>query len=307
MPNLVQKAIPYSAFLERLLQSRRIDQDKLNYLSEKPLPDNFFNAFAPWNEIIEQLNEEELKKQLRRLRTITFSQLLVRDLALVGSLNEVMQTMTKLADFSLLKAQELAEKQYSIRYGNPIGSVSQNIQHLTIIAMGKMGGYELNASSDIDIIFNFPEDGMTDGKKSISNQEFFSKVAKKIIAIIDDITEDGRVFRVDTRLRPNGDSGPIVMSEDGLENYLLREGREWERYAWIKARVVSPFPNNIRSLVTPFIYRKYLDFNSFQAMRKLHQQIRPEISRNDLNDNIKLGHGGIREIEFIAQIFQMIR
>ncbi|QRN41132.1 MAG: bifunctional [glutamate--ammonia ligase]-adenylyl-L-tyrosine phosphorylase/[glutamate--ammonia-ligase] adenylyltransferase [Neisseriaceae bacterium] len=307
MRNLVQEAIPYSAFLERLLQSGRVDETKLNQLALSPLPDNFLTNFAPWDQIIEQLNESELKKQLRRLRTITFSQLLIRDLSMQGNLNEVMQTMTKLADFSLLKAQALTEQQYSLRYGYPIGSNHQNIQHLTIIAMGKMGGYELNASSDIDIIFSFPEDGITNGKKSISNQDFFSKVAKKIITIIDDITEDGRVFRVDTRLRPNGDSGPIVMSENGLEHYLLREGREWERYAWTKARVVSPFPNNIHTIATPFIYRKYLDFNSFQAMRKLHQQIRQEISRSDLNDNIKLGYGGIREIEFIAQIFQMIR
>ncbi|MEQ1914327.1 MAG: bifunctional [glutamate--ammonia ligase]-adenylyl-L-tyrosine phosphorylase/[glutamate--ammonia-ligase] adenylyltransferase, partial [Sideroxydans sp.] len=182
---------------------------------------------------------------------------------------------------------------------------------MLVIGMGKLGGGELNVSSDIDLIFVFPEDGETNGARSLSNQEFFSRVGRKLIALINDLTADGFVFRVDMRLRPYGDSGPLAMSFAALEEYLVAQGREWERYAWIKARVVSPaasaHTSELENLARPFVFRKYLDFGAFDSMRKLHAQIKAEVARKERHNNIKLGRGGIREIEFIAQVFQLIR
>lgn len=149
----------------------------------------------------------------------------------------------------------------------------------------------------------FPEAGDTDGKRSKSN-EFFTKVGQKIISLVGDITDEGQVFRVDMRLRPDGDAGALVLSLAASERYLITQGREWERYAWIKGRVISPGNNDIASLVRPFVYRKYLDFDAYEGMRSLHSQIRQEVSKKGMQDNIKLGAGGIREVEFIAQVFQ---
>lgn len=307
MPPIITQILPFSPYLKQLIESRRIDPEVLAGIAARPLGDAFFQSFAPWEHLIARKDEEGIKKQLRQLRTWVMATVLLRDLNNLADVNEVMQTLSALADFALNQAQIFAEHQYSALYGQPIGKESREIQHLTVIAMGKLGGRELNASSDIDLIFTYPENGETNGSRPKPQDEFFAKVARKVICLLDEHTEDGYVFRVDMRLRPYGDSGPIVMSETALENYLITQGREWERYAWIKARVVSPYPNHIQSIINPFVYRKYLDFNSFEAMRDLHQQIRQEISRSEVDDNIKLGYGGIREIEFIAQISQMIR
>ncbi|MGL4995801.1 MAG: bifunctional [glutamate--ammonia ligase]-adenylyl-L-tyrosine phosphorylase/[glutamate--ammonia-ligase] adenylyltransferase, partial [Deefgea sp.] len=189
----------------------------------------------------------------------------------------------------------------------PIGEESGEKQELIVVGMGKLGGRELNVSSDIDLIFIYPEDGSTNGIKSISNHEYFAQIGKKLIRVIGDTTADGFVFRVDMRLRPFGDSGPLVTSFAALENYLLTQGREWERYAWIKGRALSGDAKGLMDLVTPFIYRKYLDYGAYHSMRELHSQIRREVARKDRFDNVKLGPGGIREIEFIGQVFQLIR
>lgn len=304
---LIESAQRYSPYLHNLINSKQISITQLSSLLNKPLSCDFFHHFTNWDEIENALNEHQLKYHLSLLRCLTFAQVMIRDLNHLSSLEEVMLTMSHLADFCLIKAQRLTEKLYTQRYGEPIGTESQNIQHLTIIAMGKLGGQELNVSSDIDLIFTYPEEGRSSGRRQISLQEFFTKTTQKIIQLIDSTTENGRIFRVDNRLRPYGDSGPIVMSEEALENYLLTQGRDWERYAWIKARVVSPYPNRIKKLIIPFVYRKYLDFNSLESMRQLYRQVAREISYAQTQDNIKLGYGGIREIEFIAQIFQLIR
>ncbi len=181
-------------------------------------------------------------------------------------------------------------------------------QEFIIIGMGKLGGRELNVSSDIDLIFVYPDDGSTAGPRIVDNFEFFTKLGKGIIQALNDITGDGQVFRVDMRLRPNGDSGPLVASFDMLENYFITQGREWERYAWIKARVMTGIRGaELSAIARPFIFRKYLDFGAINAMRELHAQIRREVARKDMADNVKLGPGGIREIEFLAQVFQLIR
>lgn len=188
-----------------------------------------------------------------------------------------------------------------------------------MLGMGKLGGGELNVSSDIDLIFVYPEDGetvvTTSEQRQLSNHEFFTRLGKKLIAALSEITEDGFTFRVDMALRPNGASGPLAASFNMVEEYLIVQGREWERYAWVKARALTGNPADIEALdkiVRPFVYRRYLDYGSIDAIRNMHAQIRAEVTRQearhpDRSNNVKLGRGGIREIEFLAQVFQLIR
>jgi glutamate-ammonia-ligase adenylyltransferase len=184
---------------------------------------------------------------------------------------------------------------------------------LVILGMGKLGGHELNFSSDIDIIFLYPEDGATDGAKSISAQEYFGRLSRQLIALLDEATADGFVFRIDTRLRPFGDSGPPVVSFAALESYLLQHGRDWERYAYVKARVVGPSPGSAivadlhDNLIRPFVYRRYIDYGVFESLREMHAMISAEVEKRELQDNVKLGPGGIREAEFIVQSLQLVR
>lgn len=260
-------------------------------------------------------DENTLQIALRQLRQRVMAHLALRDLADGASLAEIVETMTTLADVTTLFALEALHTDLATRYGQPLGSDGQP-QHLAIIGMGKLGGRELNVSSDVDYIFIYPEDGETagreDGSRRIDNYDFFTRLGKKLIASLNDVTADGQVFRVDMRLRPNGDSGPLVCSSDMLENYFIAQGREWERYAWIKARVMNETdpacaPAMTTSIAKPFVFRKYLDFGAINAMRSLHAQIRQEVTRKDRYEHIKLGPGGIREIEFMAQVFQLIR
>lgn len=305
--HILATARPYSLFLSRLLDNHLLDQNKLFPWLERRLKLEDFHGFANWSKLQAGENEAELKHQLRLLRRYVIAHIMARDLARVSDLQEVTTTITHLADFTINIAEQYAHAYYAGLYGEPIGAHSNSFQRLSIVGMGKMGGYELNVSSDIDLIFVFPEAGDTNGKRQKSNQEFFTKVGQKIISLLNDITGDGQVFRVDMRLRPDGDAGALVINETALEQYLIQQGREWERYAWTKARLVTDYPNHIAALVRPFVYRKYLDFNAYDAMRNLHQQIQREVTRKGMADNIKLGAGGIREVEFIAQIFQLIR
>jgi len=256
-------------------------------------------------------NEAELSRAIRRLRKQVMIKLILRDLNGLADLNEVMQAMTSLAEICIQSSLDCLSKLLQQQYGTPLGEINSVRQELMIIGMGKLGGGELNVSSDIDLIFVYPEDGDTDGERTLSNHEFFTKLGRRLIALINETTGDGYVFRVDMRLRPYGDSGPLVMSFAALEEYLVSQGREWERYAWIKARTVAPQQHSqiteLTKLTRPFIFRKYLDFGAIDSMRKLHAQIRQEVQRRDRLNNIKLGPGGIREIEFIAQVFQLIR
>jgi len=256
-------------------------------------------------------SEEALSRSLRDLRKRVMLKLLVRDLGGLADLDEVMQCMTALAETTVQRALEFTTRTLTEQYGQPIGEESGAIQELLVIGMGKLGGGELNVSSDIDLIFVYAEDGETNGARALSNHEFFSRIGRKLINLINELTAHGYVFRVDMRLRPYGDSGALVMSFAALEEYLVSQGREWERYAWIKARVIAPenatTANELMALAQPFVFRKYLDYGAFESMRKLHVQIRQEVERRDRVNNIKLGPGGIREIEFIAQVFQLIR
>jgi [glutamine synthetase] adenylyltransferase / [glutamine synthetase]-adenylyl-L-tyrosine phosphorylase len=253
-----------------------------------------------------ELDDSSLKKTLRSLRQAVMARLISRELAGLSDLTEVMHTISDLAEVTLAAALAWVSLP-DARYGQPIGEESGQVQELIIVGMGKLGGRELNVSSDIDLIFIFPEDGQTTGPRKISNSEYFALIGKRLISLIGEITDEGFVFRVDMRLRPFGDVGPLACSFGALEGYLLTQGREWERYAWIKARALCGDEAGMMQMVTPFVYRKYLDYGAYQSMRELHSQIRREVARKDKIDNIKLGPGGIREIEFIGQVFQLIR
>ncbi len=307
MQTIIANARRHSHYLARHLDNGNLKPEILHPMLDKVLGTADFQAFADWEKIRADENEEELARQLRLLRRYVMAQIIVRDINRISDLAEVTRTITLFADFAVNTALDFAYAYYQDMYGTPIGRYTREAQHLSVVAMGKAGGYELNVSSDIDLIFVYPEAGDTSGKRERGNQEFFTKTGQKLIALLNDITADGQVFRVDMRLRPDGDSGALVLSETALEQYLIQQGREWERYAWCKGRVVTPYPNGIASVVRPFVFRKYLDFNAYEAMRALHRQIRSEVGRKGMADNVKLGAGGIREVEFIAQIFQMIR
>ena len=249
-----------------------------------------------------------LARALRRLRKEVMLTLIARDIGGLAGLGEVVATATSLAEIAIVAATSAAHAELSAQYGEPRGESSGTVQALHVVGMGKLGGGELNVSSDIDLILLYPEEGDTDGARKLSNHEFFTRAARRITALISEMTEDGYVFRVDLRLRPYGESGPVVASFDMLENYLVAQGREWERYAWIKGRALTgERAAELEELVRPFVFRRHLDYSAFNSMRDLHQQVRLEVERRDIADNIKLGPGGIREIEFIVQVFQLTR
>jgi [glutamine synthetase] adenylyltransferase / [glutamine synthetase]-adenylyl-L-tyrosine phosphorylase len=252
--------------------------------------------------------DEALKRSLRALRKRVMLRLIARDLAGLAPLAEVMATATALAEITLARALARLNEQLASQHGQPTGAESGRAQELHVVGMGKLGGAELNVSSDVDLVFVYPEEGETSGPRSISNHEYFTRLGRRLIAALSELTEDGYVFRVDMRLRPYGDGGPLVSSFDALESYFVTQGREWERYAWIKGRPLTGDRGaELMDLVRPFVYRRHLDYNAIAALRDLHRQIRTEVERRDIADNIKLGPGGIREIEFIAQVFQLIR
>ena len=250
----------------------------------------------------------DLKRALRRLRRQTMARLIVRDLAGWANLAEVTAAMSALAGISIQQALDWLTHDLEQSYGAPIGETSNAPQQLMVVGMGKLGGGELNVSSDIDLIFVYPEEGETSGPRKLSNHEYFTRLGRALIGVLSELTEDGFVFRVDMRLRPYGDSGPLVASLAMLENYLVTQGREWERYAWIKGRVLTGERGpELMELTRPFVFRRHLDYSAFASMRDLHAQIRREVARREIAANIKLGPGGIREIEFIAQVVQLIR
>ena len=252
--------------------------------------------------------DDSLKHALRTLRRRVMLRTIARDLCGLAPLAEVMATVTSLAEITVARALARLDEELAAQHGRPAGTDGGREQQLHVVAMGKLGGAELNVSSDIDLVFTYAEDGETRGARPISNHEYFTRLGRRLIAALSEMTADGCVFRVDMRLRPYGDGGPLVSSFDALQAYFITQGREWERYAWIKARVLTGDRGaELMELVRPFVYRRHLDYNAIAALRDLHRQIRTEVQRRDIADNIKLGPGGIREIEFIAQVFQLIR
>ena len=250
----------------------------------------------------------ELGSSLRRLRRRVFLHAMVRDLTGRAALTEVCAAHTRLADVALAAATAFHARELDAVHGAPIGADSGTPQALIVVGMGKLGGGELNVSSDIDLVFVYPEEGETAGPRGIANREYFDRLGRRVIAALHDVTADGCVFRVDMRLRPYGESGPLTVSFASLENYLVTQGRAWERYAWLKARAITgTHHDELAALVDPFVYRKYLDYDAYEGLRDIHRQIRDQGARRDYASNVKLGDGGIREIEFIAQALQIVR
>ncbi|MCL2525074.1 MAG: bifunctional [glutamate--ammonia ligase]-adenylyl-L-tyrosine phosphorylase/[glutamate--ammonia-ligase] adenylyltransferase [Betaproteobacteria bacterium] len=304
-----QRALDHSRYLANLLQTRPELLAELAAVWREPLSEAQLLAALP----VDCTDDAALKTALRRLRQRALAHIALRDLGGLAPLAEVVESMSLLADTTTCSALAHHHRQLAAIHGEPLDAAGR-AQRLMVIAMGKLGGRELNVSSDIDLIFVYPAAGETAGPKVIDNHDFFTRLGKRLIQALDEPTADGQVFRVDMRLRPNGDSGPLVCSLDALENYFFSQGREWERYAWIKARVLNAgdpalaeWLEDLRQIVRPFVFRKYLDFGAINAMRDLHAQIRREVARKDMADHVKLGPGGIREIEFIAQVFQLIR
>ena len=308
-----QAALAHSHYLNNLLQAHPELIPELRASWQQPLSEDMMLAAlrGPF------ADDEAVRSALRRLRHRAMAHIALRDLCRLAPLGEVVECMTLLADITTNFALDHFHRQLAAVHGEPLDHAGRP-QRLLVIGMGKLGGRELNVSSDVDYIFIYPEEGDTAGPKSIENYDFFTRLGKRVIGALGDLTADGQVFRVDMRLRPNGDSGPLVCSLDALENYFITQGREWERYAWIKSRVMNAGPNAdgaalgewmaaLRRISRPFVFRKYLDFGAINAMRDLHAQIRREVARKDMADHVKLGPGGIREIEFIAQVFQLIR
>ena len=270
--------------------------------------------------LIERLqhNGQSLSRALRVTRQLVLERLAVLDVEQGAAMQDITVAMTDLAEATLDLALAQARADQDLRYGTPRNEAGERID-FWIVGMGKLGARELNVSSDIDLIYVYEEGGLTDGALAVSAHEYFSQVARTLYTLIGDVTEDGFVFRVDLALRPNGNSGPPVVSLAMLEEYLQVQGREWERFAWLKSRVVAPLASvrerramGLRSVVTSFVYRRYLDYGVFEGLRQLHRKVRDEAQRRaagrpERANDVKLSRGGIREIEFIVQLLLVVR
>ncbi|MBR9805192.1 bifunctional [glutamate--ammonia ligase]-adenylyl-L-tyrosine phosphorylase/[glutamate--ammonia-ligase] adenylyltransferase, partial [bacterium] len=262
-------------------------------------------------------SSKSLAKVFRKYRTEAMMRIIWRDINRIASTHETMREVSLLASACIDVGVDRLYRDACARYGTPIGARTCAPVEMVVFGMGKLGGAELNLSSDIDLIFSYPDDGETDvssmaapsSAKPMSNHEFFSRVGKSLIHLLDAVTAEGFVFRVDMRLRPYGASGPLVMSFDAMETYYETQGREWERYAMIKAIPIAgdcDAGQQLLSALQPFIYRRYLDFGAIQSLRDMKLLIEQEVVRRSMFDDIKLGAGGIREIEFVVQSFQLI-
>lgn len=305
----------YSRFVQRL---RRRYAQELNLLpAGAPQRQHMEGAYAALRE-----GGQAAGDALRIVRQLVMERLVVLDCDERCELAVVTSAVTQLAEFALDVACTEAFAELDAAHGAPLTPEGERAQ-LWVVGMGKLGARELNVSSDIDLIYIYDQDGDTvgdaQGRGRLSNQEYFARAVKRIYALVGDTTEHGFVFRVDLALRPNGNSGPSVVSLGALEDYLQVQGREWERFAWLKSRVVAPRASiasgsaqGLRGVVLPFVFRKYLDYNVFESLRVLHRQIREQAARRSAGrperaNDVKLSRGGIREIEFIVQLLQVVR
>ena len=255
-------------------------------------------------------SEDDAKAQLRQYRNRQMIRLAWRDFCGYVSLEDSLLDLSALSEALVIGGRDWLYTDMCKQLGTPCDSEG-NPQPLLVLGMGKLGGRELNFSSDIDLIFTFPEHGETQGgRRSLANQQFFIRMGQRLVNLLHQVTVDGFVYRVDMRLRPYGESGPLVVSFSGLEDYYQEQGRDWERYAMVKARALGPwtaFSDELHAMLRPFGYRRYIDFSAIESLRKMKQLITQEVRRRQLTDNIKLGAGGIREVEFVIQSFQLIR
>src|SRR5512143_1366341 len=299
-----------SRYGRRLLAAQPQLAETLTAVLDQPLDRPAMQAFLAEPRCAD---EAALHQRLRQLRQRVWLVATARDLAGSANLAEVVATWSALAEVCVTAALQFHHAVLAARHGEPRDEHGAP-QQMVVVGMGKLGGGELNVSSDIDLIYLYPDEGETAADdpaaaiRSISNHEFFIRLGRKLAAALSEATADGHVFRVDLRLRPWGESGPLAMGFAMLEDYLVAQGRPWERYAWIKARPLTGTRHDeLMQIVRPFVFRKYLDFGAFAAIRDLHVQIRREVARREMAHNVKLGPGGIREIEFTAQVFQLIR
>ncbi|MGM0516552.1 MAG: bifunctional [glutamate--ammonia ligase]-adenylyl-L-tyrosine phosphorylase/[glutamate--ammonia-ligase] adenylyltransferase [Pseudomonadota bacterium] len=302
-----------SPFIQRSLEAEPdILAWVVEHLEEDFLGDGLetrFSALSGDRETRFSLEGPAFDRELRRLRRREMILIAWRDLVGIDDTDATLRSLSALADFCVAESRAYHEHHLQRRFGRPRGPEGEPVG-LVVIGMGKLGGEELNYSSDIDLIFAYAHEGETDGRKTISNAEYFIRLGQRLIRSLDEVTGHGFVFRVDMRLRPNGDEGPLAMSFDGLEIYYATRGREWERYAWIKARVIAgdfTAGRELMEMLRPFVFRRYLDFGAFSQLREMKRMIEREMTGAAMKNNIKLGPGGIREIEFIGQLFQLLR
>ena len=310
------QAIARSIFLRRTLEAH---PECVKALCESlPLTDRTTEGYLKqrWAEFLDTVSSEsELQAALRQFRMETQFRIIWRDLMRWADLTETMAATSDFADLCIQAALDWLYDDCCTEYGTPWGvspaTGEEGPQALIVLGMGKLGGHELNVSSDIDLIFAYPGKGETRGaRRTMDNQQFFTRLGQRLIQALDQITADGFVFRVDMRLRPYGQSGALALSFAALETYYQDQGRDWERYAMVKARIVAGDQREGQVLMAslrPFVYRKYIDFSAFESLRSMKSMISREVRRKGLETNIKLGSGGIREIEFVVQAFQLIR
>ena len=322
----------HSEYVEHLSAPQLIDFQKAIALSDfifnsaMQAPDlviELFSSSRVYNEkcpdyqkllavlLITCVDESQLHRTLRRFRLQEMVNIAFADLIIDIPLESSLERLSLLADSLILGALDWLTTLCQQLWGVPQDKNDLNKAiPLLVYGMGKLGGKELNFSSDIDLIFTYPRQGVTLGaRRSLDNQQFFTRLGQKLISALDQQTADGFVYRVDMRLRPFGESGPLVMSFNAMEDYYQEQGRDWERYAMLKGRLlgISPYHQEIVDTLRPFVYRRYIDFSVIESLRRMKAMIAQEVRRKNLVNNIKLGAGGIREIEFIVQVFQLIR
>ncbi|MEY0764930.1 MULTISPECIES: bifunctional [glutamate--ammonia ligase]-adenylyl-L-tyrosine phosphorylase/[glutamate--ammonia-ligase] adenylyltransferase [Providencia] len=291
---------------------RAHSQFLLEIRSQPPKADEW-KSYASWlsQELSSVSHEEHLMRVLRIFRHYILVRCAWMQVLEISTQEETIYQLSILAETLVVAARDWLYQEYSQSWGTPCNAEGKP-QPLLVLGMGKLGGRELNFSSDIDLIFAYPENGVTQGgRKELDNAQFFTRLGQKLIRVLDQVTEYGFVYRVDMRLRPFGDSGPLVFSFSALEDYYQEQGRDWERYAMVKARIMGAdslhYEACLRKLLRPFVYRRYIDFSVIQSLRNMKNMIEREVRRRGLVNNIKLGAGGIREVEFVSQVFQLIR
>ncbi|TCB59324.1 bifunctional [glutamate--ammonia ligase]-adenylyl-L-tyrosine phosphorylase/[glutamate--ammonia-ligase] adenylyltransferase [Acinetobacter terrae] len=304
----LHKTLRASQYAEQVLGNHAVllEQDYAIDQFLVPLSTNQIQNFV--DTALDNITDESTwMRAIRVLRARLMFRWIWQDANQLTDVVTLTRELSDFADASICAAKKFARIPLVAKYGEPIG-YNGTVQDLIVVAMGKLGAQELNLSSDIDLIFAFDEQGETNGRKCIDVQQFCILWGQKLIYLLDHMTADGFVFRVDMRLRPWGDGSALAISHVALEKYLSQHGREWERYAWIKARIVTGGKegNELLDMTRPFVFRKYVDYTAFEAMREMKAMIEREVLRRNIEDDIKLGAGGIREVEFIVQVFQLI-
>ncbi|MGD8107835.1 bifunctional [glutamate--ammonia ligase]-adenylyl-L-tyrosine phosphorylase/[glutamate--ammonia-ligase] adenylyltransferase [Pantoea sp. FN0302] len=301
------------AFSDFIVDSLQQHPEWWQQLTQQPPQPDEWQHYADWlNEQLQTVTDEAaLMRQLRLFRRWMMVRIAWMQTTGESATEATLQQLSVLAETLIVAARDWLWQACCKDFGTPCNAAGEP-QPLLILGMGKLGGGELNFSSDIDLIFVWPENGSTrGGRRELDNAQFFTRLGQRLIKVLDQPTADGFVYRVDMRLRPFGDSGPLVLSFAALEDYYQEQGRDWERYAMVKARLMGNsedrWSQELQQMLRPFIYRRYIDFSVIQSLRNMKGMIAREVRRRGLKDNIKLGAGGIRESEFIVQVFQLIR